>query len=190
MNQINAVPSAARRRTYVRGSIGRNTNMYVNDVPLSNTMALFEDPPAKEECPICFLPMPVRLMCCVSLPPATITSVPVFDFACAHRDSVNEATEEYYECCGKSICKGCVYSFIRSGNNEKCPYCKAERKGKTNEEKIEELMKRVDVNDANAIYLLGSYYSHGQLGLQRSPERKKELWTQAAKLGSSQAHFT
>ena len=42
---------------------------------------------------------------------------------------------------------------------------------------------------ANAIYLLGSYYSHGQLGLQRSPERKKELWTQAAKLGSSQAHF-
>ena len=151
--------------------------------------ALFQDPPAKEECPICFLPMPVGLMCCISLPPATITSIPVFDFECANRDSVNVATEEYYECCGKSICKGCIYSFIQSGNNEKCPYCKAERINKTDEERIEELMKRVDVNDANAIYLLGSYYSHGHLGLQQDQEKALELWTQAAKLGSSQAHF-
>ena len=29
--------------------------------------ALFKDPPAKEDCPICFLPMPEKLVCCVSL---------------------------------------------------------------------------------------------------------------------------
>ena len=39
--------------------------------------ALFKDPPAKEECPICFLPMPVKLICCVSLSPTTISSVPI-----------------------------------------------------------------------------------------------------------------
>jgi len=43
--------------------------------------ALFKDPSAKEECPICFLPMPVKLILCMTLPPATITSVPIHDFA-------------------------------------------------------------------------------------------------------------
>jgi len=38
--------------------------------------ALFKDPPPKEECEICFLPMPTKLITCMSLPPATISSVP------------------------------------------------------------------------------------------------------------------
>ena len=50
--------------------------------------ALFKDPPAKEDCPICFLPMPGRLICCISLPPATISSVPIYDFGIAHTDHV------------------------------------------------------------------------------------------------------
>jgi hypothetical protein len=37
--------------------------------------------------------------------------------------------------------------------------------GKTDEENVEELMKRVEANDAGAMYVLGSYYFHGQLGL-------------------------
>ena len=41
--------------------------------------ALFKDPPAKEDCPICFLPMPAHLICCVSLPPATVSAVPIDD---------------------------------------------------------------------------------------------------------------
>jgi len=39
--------------------------------------ALFKDPPPKEECPICFIPMLIKSICCVTLPPATIFSVPV-----------------------------------------------------------------------------------------------------------------
>ena len=35
--------------------------------------ALFKDPPSKEDCPICFLPMSKELLSCVSLPPATIS---------------------------------------------------------------------------------------------------------------------
>jgi len=84
--------------------------------------ALFKDPLAKEDCPICFLPMPVKLICCVSLPPATISSVPIYDFAEANEELANMGTETYYSCCGKSMCLGCVHSFHKSGNDEKCPF--------------------------------------------------------------------
>ena len=46
--------------------------------------ALFKDPPPKEDCPICFLPMPAKLISCISLPPATLSSVPINDFAIAN----------------------------------------------------------------------------------------------------------
>jgi hypothetical protein len=72
--------------------------------------ALFKDPPAKEECPICFLPMPNEFICCMSLPPATIMSVPNSDYAKANEELAKMDMEEYHSCCGKSICKGCVNS--------------------------------------------------------------------------------
>jgi hypothetical protein len=78
--------------------------------------ALFKDPPAKEDCPICFLPMPIFLLSCISLPPATISSVPINDFAKANKELANEATDLYFPCCGKSICAGCIHSFSMSGN--------------------------------------------------------------------------
>ena len=98
-------------------------------------------------------------------------------------------TETYYSCCGKSICGGCIHSVIMSGNDKKCPFCNAERMGKTDEERVEEFIKRVEVNDAGATYVLGSNYYHGQLGLQQDWEREMELCKQAAALGSSQSHF-
>jgi TPR repeat protein len=61
--------------------------------------------------------------------------------------------------------------------------------GKTDDNKVEELMKRVEANDAGSIYLLGNYYYHGKLGLLRDQERAMKLWKQAAELGSSLAHF-
>ena len=151
--------------------------------------ALFKDPPAKEECPICFLPMSVKLICCMSLPPATITSVPIYDFVEANEELANKAMETYASCCGKSICGGCQYSFHKSGNIENCPFCKADLRGKTDLDRVEELMKRVEVNDAGAMYVLGNSYYHRKLGLQQDRARAIELWTRAAELGSSTAHF-
>jgi hypothetical protein len=87
--------------------------------------ALFKDPPAKEDCPICFLPMPSRLSSCASLPPATISSVPIYDYAGANEELLQKGIKEYYACCGKYICKGCEYSFLRSGNM-KCPFCNSD----------------------------------------------------------------
>jgi len=151
--------------------------------------ALFKDPPpAKEECPICFVPMPVKLISCMTLPPATITSIPIYDFAMANQELAKEDMEDYYSCCGNYICSGCIHSLCMSGNYAHCPFCKAETMSKTNEERIEEMMKRVEANDAGAIYALGSYYHHGGLGLHQDGEKEIELWKQAARLGSSKAH--
>ena len=150
--------------------------------------ALFKDPPAKEDCPICFLPMPERLLCCVSLPPATIMTVPIHDCAEANEELANQPLETYYCCCGKSICKGCIYSFNESGNIDKCPFCNAEV-DKTDEERVDELMIRVEANDAGAMYILGNHYYHGHLGLLQDRVRAMELWKQAAALGSSKAYY-
>ena len=82
-----------------------------------------------------------------------------------------------------------MHSCRMSGNDEKCPYCNTERMDKTDGDRVEELMKRVEVNDAVAIYFLGNSYCHGDLGLLQDRERAMELWKQAAALGSSKAYY-
>jgi hypothetical protein len=150
--------------------------------------ALFKDPPPKEDCPICFLPMPENLICCASLPPATLLSVPIFDFGQANKGLANLATDGYYPCCGKNICRGCVYSFAQSGNTSKCPFCNSDRAGKTVEENVQDLMKRAEANDAASIYALGHGYYQGLQGLQQDHAKAIELYARAAELGYSKAH--
>ena len=152
--------------------------------------ALFKDPPPKEDCPICFLPMPVKLLCCISLLPATLLSVPIYDYAFVNQELELGDTdmEGYYPCCGKSICRGCVDSFYKSGNIGKCPYCKAERRKKTDEEMVEEMTKRVEANDPVSICVLANSYHHG-VGFQQDHARAIVLYAKAAELGCSQAHY-
>jgi hypothetical protein len=150
--------------------------------------ALFKDPPPKEECPICFLPMSINLICCASLPPATILSIPIDDFANANEELAKMDTAIYYPCCGKIICGGCIYSFSQSGNDDKCPFCNSDQGGKTDEEKVGEIMKRVEANDTDSIFLLAGSYYHGKIGLQQDHTKAIELYTKAAGLGSSKAH--
>jgi TPR repeat protein len=133
--------------------------------------------------------MPRKLICCVSLPPATITSIPIDDFAIENMELAKYAIEQYYACCGKYICKGCEYSSYMSGI-EKCPFCNSDRADKTEEEQVEEIMKRVEANDACAMFVLGNQYIQGSGGLLQDEQKATELWKQAAKLGYSlQAHF-
>jgi hypothetical protein len=92
---------------------------------------------AQEDCSICFLPMPFNLLSCISLPPATVSSVPICDYAeakeLADMDLDIQAVDIYYPCCGKSVCKGCARSFAQSGNLGKCPYCNSDRCNKRDE---------------------------------------------------------
>ena len=151
--------------------------------------ALFKDPPPKEDCPICFLPMPTTLICCVSLQPATVSSIPIYDFSNEHEGLANKDMEEYYPCCGKTICVGCDYSNIMSGNENRCPFCNSDRTGKTDEERVQEMMKRVEANDAASINLLAQHYRLGRAGFQWDQTRAIELYTKAANLGYSKAHY-
>jgi hypothetical protein len=102
--------------------------------------------------------MPGKLLSCISLPDASILSVPIYDFAIANEGLEDKAMETHYQCCGKSICAGCVHSFRASGNGDKCPFCNSERSSKTDEDGAAELMKRVEANDAGAICMLAGSY--------------------------------
>jgi TPR repeat protein len=115
-------------------------------------------------------------------------SVPISDYAEANEGLASKAVEQYYSCCGKSICGGCVDSFVKSGNVGKCPFCNTDR-DKTDEEAVKEMMKRVEVNDAGAMYILGNDYYDGKLGLLRDREKAIELYVRAAELGNRMAHY-
>jgi TPR repeat protein len=82
---------------------------------------------------------------------------------------------------------GCVYSFNKSGNNEKCPFCNANQDNKTNEERVGEVMRRVEANDAASIYVLGSNNYQGLNGFQQDHAKGLELLARAADLGYSKA---
>jgi TPR repeat protein len=81
-----------------------------------------------------------------------------------------------------------VYSYKKSGNSGKCPFCNSDRADKTDEEDVEEIMKRAEANDAASIFLLATCYYQGIAGLQQDQERAMELFTKSAELGFSKAH--
>jgi len=51
-------------------------------------------------------------------------------------------------------------------------------------------MKRVDVNDAASICALGNWYFNGENSLPHNTEKAIALWTRAAELGYSKAHYS
>jgi TPR repeat protein len=132
--------------------------------------------------------MPILLLSCISLPPATILSVPIYDYAIANEELAGKDTKAYYSCCGKSICRGCHYSSWKSGNDEKCPFCNSDRASKTDEDRIEEMMKRVEANDVASICVLANFYQHGLKGFQQDHAKAIELYVRAANLGNKKAH--
>jgi TPR repeat protein len=123
-----------------------------------------------------------------SLPPATISSVPINEFADEHVELAKLDMERYYACWGKSICRVCTHSLATSGNNERCAFCNAERKSITADESIKAILKRVEVNDPGAICVLGNYYEDGFGGLQQDRTKAMELYARAADLGCSKGH--
>jgi TPR repeat protein len=132
--------------------------------------------------------MPVKMICCVSLQPATVSSVPIDDFANANQRLIDMAMDNYYTCCGKSICNGCIHSCRQSGNF-KCPFCNSDRASKTLEDNVAELLKRVEANDAASIYLLGNCYHHGLNSFQQDHTKSMEMYARAAELGYGKAHY-
>ncbi|KAL7536563.1 hypothetical protein ACHAXR_008266, partial [Thalassiosira sp. AJA248-18] len=121
--------------------------------------ALFKTPPPKDECPICFLPLPF----------------------------IEEETI-YKSCCGKMICLGCAYGdFHARFTKDNCPFCRAPLES-SDEEEIERLNKRIEVGDAEAMYKLGCNYRAGD-GVPQDFNKALELWHRSAKLGRNESHY-
>ena len=126
---------------------------------------LFKQPPQKEEdCPICFLRLPYL-----------------------------ETGKRYQACCGKVICSGCIHApvYDNQGNardNKICPFCRIPTAEVDDEDLIEGVQKRVDAGDAEAMFHLGIFYSHGMYGLSRDYAKALEHWHRAADLGYAPAY--
>ena len=125
---------------------------------------LFKQPPPKEEdCPICFLLLPSLV-----------------------------SGSKYQSCCGKMICSGCLHAplYDNQGNevdNKKCPFCRTPDPD-TDEEIVEREKKRLEVDDAVAIYNLGNYYDKGMYGYPQNHIKALELWHRAGELGFIRAY--
>ena len=91
-------------------------------------------------------------------------------------------------CCMKRLCKGCILAARQRGMLDSCPFCRTLEPAE-DAPKLAMIQKRADKGDADAICYLGIKYYYGSLGLEKNVSRAIELWTEAAELGSSDAHF-
>ena len=124
---------------------------------------LFKQPPPEDDCPICFVRLPIFHM-----------------------------GRRYQSCCGKTICSGCIYAPVydsqgKEVDNRKCPFCRVSTPH-TDEEINKRLKKRVEADDANAMYNTGNYYRDGTDGYRQDYTRALELYHQAGDLGFMAAY--
>ena len=120
---------------------------------------LFKQPPPREDCPICMLPLP----------------------------SIDTGTR-YKVCCGKKVCSGCDHAISLRDKEEKCPFCRTPAPT-SEEEYIARLKKRVEAGDAHAMFSFGCDYYEGSRGLPRDETKALELWHKAGELGYAGAYF-
>ena len=90
-------------------------------------------------------------------------------------------------CCMKTVCKGCALAAHQRGIYDGCEFCRTPFATDFASE-LAMVQKRVDKGDAEAINFLGEKYYSGELGLSKNVPRAIELWTEAAELGSIDAH--
>ena len=92
-----------------------------------------------------------------------------------------------YLCCSKQICTGCDIAQKRieaeGGLQSKCPFCR-NTMPKTEEERNEQKMKRIEANDPVALREMGNErYEEGDF------KSALEYWSKAAALGDLTAHY-
>ena len=99
---------------------------------------LFKQPLPREDCPICFLLLPLV-----------------------------DSGSKYKACCGKLICSGCIHAVrLRDNGVGLCPFCRTP--APDSEEMIERFKKRVELGDAHAMCNLGCAYDHGIHGIHKT----------------------
>ena len=120
---------------------------------------LFKEPPPREDCPICFLPLP-------------------FD----------ASGSTFNPCCGKHICSGCIYAMSERGVGKLCAFCRTPG-AKSEEEDISRLMKLMEKGNGGAFYNLAGCYDQGRMGMPQNWATANELLLKAGELGCAEAYF-
>ena len=127
--------------------------------------ALFNEPPPREDCPICMMPL-----------------------------SLEGEESTFQACCGKIICNGCIYAMvmedIKKGKELEehlCAFCRTPETS-SDEEKIRRREKLVENGNVVAIFQLGNNYTNGSYGLQQDRVKAAELWLKAGELGCAEAY--
>ena len=120
---------------------------------------LFKEPPF-DECPICFLPMPI--------------------------DSDISSVES---CCGKRMCNGCIYAMTMSeGGADLCAFCRTPGFC-SDEEHIKRTMKLIDNGNGEGFLLLATAYNQGTFGMPQDSEKANELNLKAGELGCAKGYY-
>ena len=129
---------------------------------------LFREPPPKEDCPICMLPMP-------------------------YANGVCGINMIYHPCCGKIVCKGCILAAsqeMKKGTMKPlCAFCR-EPILTCGIESLTLYKKRMKLNDAEAYDQVGMFHFQGSNSLPKDYKKTLELWKKAAELGSLTAHYS
>ena len=125
-----------------------------------NDEELFKQPQPAEDCPICFLLLPlmgwIYMPCCGKVICGGCCHAPLYD------DQGNKV------------------------DNKKCPFCRTPHA--TDAENIKREKKRMELNDPIAIHNLGIYYNKGMCGLPQNHTKALELYHRAGELGLSKAY--
>jgi len=174
-NKQKVSTSCAQKLVDSKNDIGRALEQYTSgrhaDKNLISNDDLFnKGPPPKEDCPICMLPMP-------------------------HSSGLCGVHTSYMPCCGKMLCYGCTIAAGKEMKQENmkrwCAICRLPLPT-SSKEQLRRYHKRMELNDANAFFVLGCAYQDGldgNLGLSKDIKKATELLIQAADLGSVQAHY-
>ena len=150
--------------------------------------ASIQDTQDEDECVLCCYPLPLNL-----------------------EDSL------YKECCGETICRGCIIAQKRTrviGTNVKkpikgsqeeerefmtilcsenqyslCPFCRADV-AENEQERLKRLWDRIDdYNDPNAMNQLGVHYMKCDRGLSKNLKKVEELFQRSYDLGNPNAAY-
>ena len=125
--------------------------------------ALFKEHPPRDECPICFLPLPLE-----------------------------EGQVTLQACCGKVVCAGCIYAMIEEahgrGKLDLCAFCR-EPNQTSDEVEIQRIKRLMEANNADAFHQLAGYYESGIMGMPQDFAKANELWLRAGELGCAEAYY-
>eukprot|EP00571_Detonula_confervacea_P005228 CAMPEP_0172330380 /NCGR_PEP_ID=MMETSP1058-20130122/61370_1 /TAXON_ID=83371 /ORGANISM="Detonula confervacea, Strain CCMP 353" /LENGTH=343 /DNA_ID=CAMNT_0013047591 /DNA_START=180 /DNA_END=1211 /DNA_ORIENTATION=+ len=134
-------------------------------------------PPQREECPICFLPLPL-----------------------------DGAEISNRICCGKRICNGCTWGSLKANHNglgwrklshqelakietilSTCPFCRTLDNSLTDSDGVSRVKKRAESGIAEDIFRVSSWYNYGEEGFKQDTAEALIWCRRAADAGSSQA---